>query len=295
MRTLLFAIVLMLAIVLVITQLAEVEAIISTLKQGDWRFIFFAFLVECAWILNYGATFQAIYRELDLQEKLKNLVIVAAAAGFINVVTPSGGMGGMAVFISEARRRGYSTGRSTVAGVLVVLFDYAAFLLVLAVGMVVLIRRNDLNITELGAAAIILIGAIIMAILLYLGIYSAKALGDALAGLARIVNKIFAPIIHRPYLSEERAREFAREAADGLHQLRKKPKQLLLPLLFGILNKALLISILYLMFLAFKVPASFGTLIAGFSIGYLFLIVSPTPSGIGVVEGALFGFPYWSA
>jgi uncharacterized membrane protein YbhN (UPF0104 family) len=28
-------------------------------------------------------------------------------------------------------------------------------------------------------------------------------------------------------------------------------------------------------------------LIAGFSIGYLFLIVSPTPAGIGFVEGAL--------
>ncbi|MEN6393539.1 MAG: lysylphosphatidylglycerol synthase domain-containing protein, partial [Anaerolineaceae bacterium] len=32
---------------------------------------------------------------------------------------------------------------------------------------------------------------------------------------------------------------------------------------------------------------SLGTLIAGFTIGYLFLIVSPTPAGIGVVEGVL--------
>ena len=30
-----------------------------------------------------------------------------------------------------------------------------------------------------------------------------------------------------------------------------------------------------------------GTLVAGFCIAYLFTIVSPTPSGIGVVEGAL--------
>jgi hypothetical protein len=28
-------------------------------------------------------------------------------------------------------------------------------------------------------------------------------------------------------------------------------------------------------------------LVAGFSIGYLFLIVSPTPAGLGIVEGAL--------
>jgi uncharacterized protein (TIRG00374 family) len=35
------------------------------------------------------------------------------------------------------------------------------------------------------------------------------------------------------------------------------------------------------------VPAEVGTLVAGFSIGFLFTIVSPTPSGIGVVEGAM--------
>ena len=60
-----------------------------------------------------------------------------------------------------------------------------------------------------------------------------------------------------------------------------------MPAALALSSKALLISILFLMFLAFKVPFSVGTLIAGFSIGYLFLIVSPTPAGIGVVEGAL--------
>jgi len=35
------------------------------------------------------------------------------------------------------------------------------------------------------------------------------------------------------------------------------------------------------------VPASIGTLIVGTSLSYLFLIVSPTPYGLGVVEGIL--------
>jgi uncharacterized protein (TIRG00374 family) len=40
-------------------------------------------------------------------------------------------------------------------------------------------------------------------------------------------------------------------------------------------------------FLAFETPFTVGTLVGGFSIGYLFLIVSPTPAGLGVVEGVL--------
>ena len=40
-------------------------------------------------------------------------------------------------------------------------------------------------------------------------------------------------------------------------------------------------------FLALGTPFSVGTLVGGFAISYLFLIVSPTPSGLGVVEGVM--------
>jgi uncharacterized protein (TIRG00374 family) len=53
------------------------------------------------------------------------------------------------------------------------------------------------------------------------------------------------------------------------------------------LNKTCLIFILLCCFLAFEVPFSPGTIIGGFAISYLFLIVSVTPAGIGVVEGVM--------
>ena len=46
-------------------------------------------------------------------------------------------------------------------------------------------------------------------------------------------------------------------------------------------------GVLICSFLSFEVPFSTGTIVVGFSITYLFLIVSPTPSGIGVVEGIM--------
>ena len=45
--------------------------------------------------------------------------------------------------------------------------------------------------------------------------------------------------------------------------------------------------VLTCVFLAFQIPFSAGTIIGGFAISYLFLIVSPTPSGIGIVEGVM--------
>jgi uncharacterized protein (TIRG00374 family) len=48
-----------------------------------------------------------------------------------------------------------------------------------------------------------------------------------------------------------------------------------------------MMAILVSAFLSFQVPFSAGTIIGGFAISYLFLIVSPTPSGIGIVEGVM--------
>ena len=48
-----------------------------------------------------------------------------------------------------------------------------------------------------------------------------------------------------------------------------------------------MMSVLMAAFLSFKVPFTAGTIIGGFSISYVFLIVSPTPSGVGIVEGIM--------
>ena len=112
-------------------------------------------------------------------------------------------------------------------------------------------------------------------------------MGSFLARMARLVNAILRPFIHRDYLREERAHEFAHEMADGLAALPDRLRGLLKPLSLALLNKGLMIGILLSAFLAFQVPYSPGTIIGGYAIGYLFMIVSPTPAGIGVVEGVL--------
>jgi len=62
---------------------------------------------------------------------------------------------------------------------------------------------------------------------------------------------------------------------------------LIIPAGLALNSKLLLICVLLLIFLSFDVSFSIGTIIAGFSIGYLFFVVSPTPSGLGIVEGAM--------
>lgn len=287
MRKLLLAIILMVGVVFVLTRFAEVQNIAVTLQRGKWYFILLGIVAQAAFLIVAGASYRSIYRLLGMEENLLHMVTLAASATFVNIIAPTGGMSGIAIFIADARRRGLSAARVMVAGALYVLFDYVGFLLVLILGLAVLARRNNLNWAEITASIILMLVAMGMTAILYLGMRSAHMLAAVLVWGARLVNRIVRPFIHRPYLSEERAHEFAHEIAEGIQAMRANPSEIAVPILLAIANKTVLIGILLVCFLAFQVPLSIGTLIAGFSIGYLFLIISPTPAGVGVVEGVL--------
>jgi glycosyltransferase 2 family protein len=287
MRKLIVAIVILLCVIFIIARYSEVEAIFKTIREGDWRFILIAVLIEIIWLINVAASYKFIFQATGVEEKMEKLVLMSSAAYFLNVVAPTAGMSGMAVFISEAKRRGYSAARVTVAGVLFVLFDYLGFFCILGLGLLVLFRRNSLTSIEIIATLILIVIASVITFLLILGTHSVEGLGSVLAKGARSINISLWPFIHREYISETRAKEFALDASDGLKALRKKPHGVIVPFGLAISSKALLIIILLLMFLAFNIPPSPGTIIAAFSLGYLFLIVSPTPAGIGFVEGGM--------
>ena len=282
-----FIVLLFLGVALVILSFGELETIVGTLQGGHHGYLFLALVIQLAWFLVVGQMYRSIYHLLGMDDTTLNLGIVAAATTFVNIVMPTGGMGGIAMFAAEARKRGHPSGKATVAAALCMLFDQAAFLCILALGLIVLVRRGNLSLGEVGASALLLVLAAVLAFLLYLGYRSAVSLGNVLARISRQVNRLTRFILRRDFLSEERAHAFAAEIGEGLSGLSGHPLALLRPVLWGLLNKSLLMGILLTAFLAFDVPFSAGTIVGGFSIGYLFMIVSPTPSGIGVVEGLM--------
>jgi uncharacterized protein (TIRG00374 family) len=288
MKRLLYVLLLTLAVVFVLSQLAEFEQIAATLRRGVWYWLALAAAVQAVYLVNLAAGYRAAFQTVGVHRPLSAILPLVVAANFVNVVTASGGIAGMALFAGDARRRNQSAARVTVGGVLYVLADYAAFLCVLALGFAVLVRRHDLSAADVIAAGILVLAAGALGALLLVGLRSAPALERLLAGAARLANRALRPALRRDHLPEAAARAFARDAALALGSMRTQPRRnWLLPFGLALSAKALLIVILFLVFLAFGQAFSPGTLIAAFSLAYLFYIVSPTPSGLGVVEGAL--------
>lgn len=287
MRKFTFTLLLFLAAGFAYLSFGELESVLETLQRGNIWFILLAIAIQFAWFVMMGLVYQSLYHVLNMNESVTRLSLLSASTTFVNIVAPTIGMSGMAFFVAHAARNGRSAGKVTVVTMLALFLDYAAFLFVLTIGLVILFRRNDLDPTEVAASAVMFAIAAGFGFLLYLGSRSAQALGNALAAMARLVNRVVGPFIHRVYLSEERAHEFAREMADDLRSLPEKYHSLLIPLLYSLAGKALLMLVLLSVFMAFRVPFSAGTIVGGFAIAYLFLIVTPTPAGVGIVEGVM--------
>jgi hypothetical protein len=287
MRPLILGIVLFLGVLFVINYFTETEVLLEVIEASEWQFLVLAVGLGVAWIFAYAATYWSVFRAMGLQRSLMPFVPLSVAANFMNIIAPSAGISGMAVLISDARRNKLSPAHATVAGALVVLADYTGFSFFLVAGLVVLLRRGNLTAAELTAAAFLLGVVLLLATLVYVGTRSARRLGRALQWIARIGNKIVKPVLRREPLSEEHAKQFAVEAAEGLREVRRTPGNLWLALFFSALSKSILLGELSLMFLAFASPISAGTLLAAYALAYLFVIVSPTPAGVGVVEGVL--------
>ena len=287
MKKFIFAFVLMLGVIFLITSFAEVQDIVDTLSMGKWYYLFISLISLVIWFLICSKTYQLIYRELGMQQTLRNIFVLFSSAYFTNTVTPTAGFSSIAVFLTDAHRKGFSSAKVTVAWAIYLLLDYFGLLAAISLGIIVLVRRNDLNWTEISAALILCLLAGTLISLLYLGLKSARQLGAALAYLARITNRIARVFSKKEFLNVEQTRQFAYELADGIQIIRQNPKNLLVPILLSILGKAVLLLIFTFTFLMFDVPFSKGTIVAGFAICYLFTVVSPTPAGVGVVEGIL--------
>ena len=287
MRKLLYLVILILAIYFIKTHLTELQLIANTLSQGDRRWLLVAVAVQLLWLVSIAAALQSTYRLVGVRERLTHLIPLATAANFMNVVTPSYGLGALAVLISDGRKRGNPAAKISTGAVLYVVYDYLGFLILLILGTIILASKGVLDAVLITASIFGLAIAVITIILTLLGIRSADRLGGAVLWLADLINRVLRPIFRREIIGHVRAQIFVREFSEGLQHVRRSPGRLLLPFVLALVRKTVMMTILYLISVAYHTPLTLDTLIAGFSTSHLFTIASVTPSGVGFVEGAM--------
>lgn len=262
----------------------EIERLTETLLMGRWQWVAVAALLQIVYYLLYTGVFYLAFRLVSVKFKFKDLFPITFSGIFVNSVVPSGGMANYALYVDDARRRGYSSAQST-AGVLVTyICNMLTFIVVLTVSLIFLYRNDRLSLVVFSSASVVFFILASIFVALILGHFKPVILRK-LFGIVQItINTLFRILRKNRTLRESWAHDFSADFIFAVKAIFKKPIMLLKILGIGFLSVAANLASLYCIFLAFNEPASLGVLITIYSMIFLFCMVSPTPNGIGIVE-----------
>ena len=286
-RRWIFWILVVLFVWVVISRLSEIKKLADTLLAGQWQWVAVAALSQVVYYIIYTALYQSAFLTVGVKSRLSELLPITFASIFMNVAAPSGGASSAALFADDAAKRSQSAARAAVGTLLVLVADFSAFLVVLLVGMIYLFANHDLKFYESIAAVFLLVIIGGLTALLLLGLWRQQWLQSLLARVQRLANRI-ARMIKRPdFLDDAWVEKNTAEFTEAAMAITAQPGMLLRTV--GIAFAAHLVDLtsLFVLFLAFHQKVHFGVLVAGYSMGILFWVVSIAPQGIGVVEGMM--------
>lgn len=270
-----------------VSRFTELEQLRQTLQQGQWSWILAAFLSQTLYFIAFTSSYQAAFNALDIETRTRDLLPVTLGSLFVNMVVPAGVAGGTALFAQELSRRGKPATRTATGVLLQLIADFTAFVIILVPGLIYLSYEHDLKPYEVVAAVLLVLMTIGLSLILLLGIWKPDLLHRLFDWAQQTTEKLFKRFLRVSPLTEHWAQENASEFAQASNAVAGHPSRLMRTIFLALVAHGLDITTLYILFRAFGLEISLGTLVAGYAVGILFWIVSITPQGIGVVEGVM--------
>ena len=272
---------------LVVSRYAEIERLALTFRQGRWQWVGIAVLLQVIFYLLHALLYQNTFLIVGINRRLREMLSLVLVSLFVNVVAPTGGTAAIALFMDDASLRGLPPARAAAGTLLTLVVDFSAFSLLLAVGIAYLFRQADLRLYQITGAILFLLFILLLSSVLLLGLWQPSLLQLVLTWCHRGVGCLAGWCKRPSPLAGDWPLKNALEYTGAAQAIRQRPGRLLRAFVVSLASHLVNLACLYAIFLAFRWPLAFGPLTAGYAIGFVFWVVSPTPQGIGVVEGVM--------
>ncbi len=283
----LFWVLILIFVYILVSRFTEIEALIDTLVKGKWIWVLVAALFQYLYIVSYAGVYNSAFSVVDVKSRLKDLIPVMFGSVFMNVATPLAGSGGSILFVDDARRRGESVVRATTATLLVYLGILGAFQVIMIPGLVILAVRNQFQLYQIITAGIMYVYIITLVTLISLAVRRPSWLSLILGWIRTLVNWV-GHLIKKPELFKpEWIKKTTTEFTNAALAFASHPGRVVKTFIVALFAHLASMLSLYAICLAFYKPLSLEVILATYFIMFLFTVVSITPQGVGIVEGAM--------
>lgn len=154
---------------IVTSRYTEIKKLIQILSQGRWSFVLLAAFMQLLFLIFHAAIYQSAFRAAEIKMRLSQLVPLSLLVSFVNVVVPSVGASGAAVYIDQTRKLGYSSIQTLASIGLAYLVDLISFVLVLMVGLFYLSVYGQVKGYITAASFILLVVILLTTFFLFFG------------------------------------------------------------------------------------------------------------------------------
>jgi len=272
---------------LVVSRFSEISDLSHILFQGRIQWLLAAAGLQVLQYVFASASYRSAFTTVGVESRVRDLFPLLFGSIFVNVIAPTGGASGAALFVDHAARNGQSTARTTAGIFLQLITSMLSFTVILAAGLAYLGAQNRLELYYVIAAVFLMIAIGLIGGGLFLAMHRPALLKSILHRVQSVLNRLVRRVKQVTLLSDEWIDKQVGEFIEAGTAITTNPSGLAWTLGFLLFAHVLNVAGLYALFLAFSQAISLGSLVAGYAVGVLFLIVSVTPQGIGVVEGIM--------
>jgi uncharacterized protein (TIRG00374 family) len=247
----------------------ELEKVGETIHSGTWYWVVAAVFLQIFHYLFHAFAIKRSFRALQIKWRGREILPASLAALAVNVIAPSMNISGMAYLVDAARRRGLPTTGALVATGVTVIVDGVVFTcFALGVGLV-LFGRGGLS-TALLTSILVLLGIILFFVV-------------SLTFFWRHPDQLERWLF---FVGKKRKDHWVKEW-NRVTKLPLKIRTLVYVLLPEIAAHFCNFGSLCFIFAAFHQDGLGLQPAIAYTVGVLFVILSPTPMGIGFAESGM--------
>jgi uncharacterized protein (TIRG00374 family) len=232
-----------------------------------------------------------IFDLLGIKRTIWEMTKLQLSSLVVNVLVPTAGASVAVLFADDARKREESP-IAAVTGVLIAFFtDYTSIAVFLAFAILYLAMIGMLSFAILLPAIFFFAATILMFFLIY---FASKKEGTV-RKLISIFTKIldWSLSLFKKKRKKDETNNFVDELKSANQAIAENSRGITESIIYIFTSHLFYLAVLYIVFLSLGIHPYYRTLITGYAIGVLFTVVSPTPNGLGFVEGSM-AFTYTS-
>lgn len=217
---------------------------------------------------------------------------IALELNFVNHILPSGGVSGASYMTWRLRHLGIGAARATLAQVVRFAATFMAFLALMLVALLAITLDGNINrltiLVSTGIASTIVFGSLFA---MYVANSNAR-LQSFSRLISRLVNSFGRRVLRRKQhlIEADLVAHYFTELHDDYLMLKREPRLLVKPFLWGIIYNLAEVSMFWLVFWALGTPVNPAPLLIAYGVATMVGFFVVTPGGAGGYELAMIAF-----